>query len=122
MSHLSLKVQIARQVPNLGHRWAPQTLTPHPPPIQPTPVHGWQELKRQPTRGSNGGIAMIRMSISMIVLLAASCPGVRAGDPLVVSVWPGLPPMETGSIGPEKVFKSAPKGNDTHVTEPTKLI
>ena len=60
--------------------------------------------------------------IPLILLLATVCPGARAVEPLVVPVWPGLPPMETGPIGAEKVFLSKPDAKYSHVTTPTKLV
>jgi len=46
-----------------------------------------------------------------------------AADPLVVDVWPGRAPDETGDIGPEKVLMSPASGRtDIEVAEPTRMI
>src|SRR5881409_3638503 len=61
-----------------------------------------------------------------IFLLAALCiasPLVGAENPLVLEIWPGTAPEETGDIGPER-FRTSPKLDRTQVevTEQTKLI
>jgi acetyl esterase/lipase len=65
---------------------------------------------------------MKRITMTVLIWLVAVWPVAGAESPLEVKVWPGLPPLETGTIGPEKVFMSAPKAADTHVAEPTKLV
>jgi acetyl esterase/lipase len=59
-------------------------------------------------------------------VLAADPPSApKSGDtvPLVVDLWPGTPPDETGDIGPERV-RMSPKldRKQVEVTEQTKLI
>jgi len=54
--------------------------------------------------------------------LALICQA-TAADPLIVDVWPGRAPDETGDIGPEKVRMSPASGRtDIEVTEPTRMI
>jgi len=54
--------------------------------------------------------------------LALICPA-TAADPLIVDVWPGRAPDETGDIGPEKERMSPATGRtDIEVTEPTRMI
>ena len=50
-------------------------------------------------------------------------PVVAADKPLVVELWPGKVPDETGNIGPEKV-RMSPKldRKQVEVTEPTRLV
>ena len=46
-----------------------------------------------------------------------------AGEPQVVQLWPGAPPDETGTLGPERVRLSPQTDRKRHeVTEPTRLI
>ena len=63
---------------------------------------------------------------STILLLAWMCaawPAVGADHPLVVEIWPGAVPDESGGIGPER-FRMSPKleRKQVEVTEQTKLI
>lgn len=56
----------------------------------------------------------------LVGCLVAAAP---AAEPLVVELWPGKPPEEPGTIGPEKVHLS--KGIDpksVEVSEPTRLV
>jgi acetyl esterase/lipase len=56
--------------------------------------------------------------------LCLICPAVGAEGPLVVEVWPGEVPDETGEIGAEKVRMSPARPDRTRVevNEPTRLI
>jgi acetyl esterase/lipase len=56
--------------------------------------------------------------------LCLICPAVGAERPLVVEVWPGEVPDETGEIGAEKVRMSPARPDRTRVevNEPTRLI
>src|SRR4030095_4348318 len=56
--------------------------------------------------------------VSLIVTWTAS-----AAEPLVVEIWPGKVPDESGDIGPERV-RMSPKldRKQVEVTEPTRLI
>jgi acetyl esterase/lipase len=61
--------------------------------------------------------ARLILGIGLTVVIA------RAGDPPVVSLWPGTAPDEPGTIGPERVRMSPPTDRKRHeVTEPTRLI
>jgi acetyl esterase/lipase len=68
---------------------------------------------------------MIRFAgaLSLITFLGVAGPAAGADKPLVVKLWPGKAPDETGTIGPEKVRRS-PKLNrkQVEVTEQTRLI
>jgi acetyl esterase/lipase len=61
--------------------------------------------------------------VSLIAWLCAAWPAVGGDKPLVVEVWPGQPPDETGRIGAEKVVMS-PKltRKEVEVTESTRMI
>src|SRR5438105_764018 len=63
------------------------------------------------------------LPIALAVWFGAAWPVGRADHPLVVEVWPGKGPDETGSIGPEK-FLMSPRldRRQVEVTEPTKLV
>jgi acetyl esterase/lipase len=63
---------------------------------------------------------------AVIALIAWSClvaPAMAADKPLIVELWPGKVPDETGNIGPEEV-RMSPKftKKEVEVTEPTRLI
>jgi hypothetical protein len=64
--------------------------------------------------------------IAAAFLLAWVCmarPAAGADKPLVVDLWPGKPPDETGTIGPEKVHLSPRLDRkQVEVTEPTRLV
>ena len=61
--------------------------------------------------------------LSFAVCLCLAVPAVGADKPLVVELWPGKPPDETGTIGAEKVLMS-PKldRKQVEVTEPTRMV
>ena len=60
---------------------------------------------------------------SLVIWLCAAWPLVAAEHPLVVELWPGKVPEETGNIGPEKSHMS-PKldRKQVEVTGPTRLV
>ncbi len=65
-------------------------------------------------------------SASWLFFFACVCvvgPAVRADDPLVVELWPGKVPDETGDIGEEK-FLMSPKldRRQVEVTESTRMV
>jgi acetyl esterase/lipase len=53
----------------------------------------------------------------------AVLPMVRADEPLIIDVWPGMAPDESGNIG-EEMVRMSPKldHKQVEVTEPTRLI
>src|SRR6185369_870376 len=56
--------------------------------------------------------------VSLVVAWSAS-----AAEPLVVEIWPGKVPDESGGIGPERVRSSpALDRKQVEVTEPTRMI
>jgi acetyl esterase/lipase len=60
---------------------------------------------------------------SLVVCLCLAALAAGADQPLVVALWPGKVPDETGTLGPEKVHMSRPQGRkQVEVTEPTRLI
>jgi acetyl esterase/lipase len=61
--------------------------------------------------------------LALILWLCISSPGVAAEKPLVVELWPGKVPDETGDAGPEKWLMS-PKldHRQVEVTEPTRMV
>jgi acetyl esterase/lipase len=62
-------------------------------------------------------------AIALIVCLSATLPSLASDGPETVALWPGKPPDETASIGPERV-RMSPRltAKDVEVTEPTRLI
>src|SRR5256714_13675671 len=62
-------------------------------------------------------------TVSLATWLCVAWPVVGADQPLVVELWPGKAPDETGRIGPEKIRMSRPQGRkQVEVTEPTRLV
>ncbi len=63
------------------------------------------------------------LMVSLVVAMCGSGPVVGEERPLVVEVWPGSAPEESGNIGEEKV-RMSPKSDRKHVevTEPTRLV
>src|SRR5216683_2397742 len=61
--------------------------------------------------------------VSLLTYLALSWPIAGAEKPIVVELWPGKPPDETGKIGAEYV-RMSPKldRKQVEVTEPTRMI
>jgi acetyl esterase/lipase len=62
-------------------------------------------------------------TVSLVIGLCVTCPAVGADKPLVVEVWPGKAPDETGKIGAEYV-RMSPRldRKQVEVTEPTRMI
>jgi acetyl esterase/lipase len=62
-------------------------------------------------------------TVSLVVSLCAVWPVVAADRSLVVELWPGKVPDESGNVGPEKV-RLSPKldRRQVEVTEPTQMI
>src|SRR5262245_59569087 len=62
-------------------------------------------------------------AVSLVAWLCAAWPAVGADKPLVVELWPGKVPDETGKIGPERV-RMSPKltRKEVEVTESTRLV
>lgn len=62
-------------------------------------------------------------TISLVAWWCVAWPAVGADKPLVVTLWPGKAPNETGTIGAEKVLMS-PKlsRQQVEVTEPTRMV
>ena len=59
----------------------------------------------------------------VICLIVTGATLACAADPLVVDLWPGKPPDETGDIGPERTRMSPQLDRkQVEVTEPTKLL
>jgi acetyl esterase/lipase len=61
--------------------------------------------------------------VSVFFWFCVAEPAGRADKPLVIELWPGKAPDETGNIGPETV-RMSPKldRKQVEVTEPTKMI
>ncbi len=61
--------------------------------------------------------------VSLVISIGAVWPAVGADKPLVVELWPGTPPDESGTIGEETV-RMSPKldRKQVEVTEQTRLI
>jgi len=63
------------------------------------------------------------LMVSLVISICAAWPTLGADKPLVVEVWPGTAPDESGDIGEEKV-RMSPKldRKQVEVTEPTRLV
>jgi len=63
------------------------------------------------------------LMVSLVISMCAAWPTVGADEPLVVSVWPGMAPEESGNIG-EEMVRMSPKldRKQVEVTEPTRLV
>ena len=63
------------------------------------------------------------LMVSLVTCLCVAWSAVEADKPLVVEIWPGRIPDESGNIGEEK-FRMSPKldRKQVEVTEPTKLV
>ena len=67
---------------------------------------------------------MQRTVSAVIVLLSLVVAGsAAAAEPLVIEIWPGNVPDESGNIGAER-FRMSPKldRKQVEVTEPTRMI
>jgi len=62
-------------------------------------------------------------TVCLVVSMCVAWPVAGADDPLVVEIWPGKVPDESGNIGPEK-FLMSPKldHKQVEVTEPTQMV
>jgi acetyl esterase/lipase len=80
-------------------------------------------------------VAMIRVA-TLLICLASPWP-ILAGEPMVVDLWPGKPPGDTGIAGAEKFFEAPPRKTEpdkpyrvagrpckllTNVTRPTLVV
>ena len=67
---------------------------------------------------------MMRLAAaSLLFTLSLIGTAAAADKPLVVALWPGKPPDEPGTIGPERERMSRPlTRREVEVTEPTRLI
>ena len=63
------------------------------------------------------------LMVSLVISMCAAWPTVGADKPLVVEVWPGRAPEESGNIG-EEMVRMSPKldHKQVEVTEPTRLV
>jgi acetyl esterase/lipase len=63
------------------------------------------------------------LKIFLAISIFAAWPVIGADKPLVVEIWPGRAPEESGNIGEEK-FRMSPKldRKQVEVTEPTRLV
>jgi len=61
--------------------------------------------------------------VALMACLSIANQAKAAGPPIVIDVWPGHVPDETGSIGPER-WRMSPKLDRTQVevTEPTRML
>ncbi len=61
--------------------------------------------------------------VSLVILICSAWPTLGANKRLVVEVWPGTPPEESGNIG-EEMVRMSPKldRKQVEVTEPTRLV
>ena len=62
-------------------------------------------------------------TVSLLAWLSLVWPVAAADNPMVIEVWPGTVPDETGTIGPERL-RMSPKLDRRHVevTEPTTMV
>ena len=59
-------------------------------------------------------------TVSLVIWICAASPVVAADNPMVVEIWPGKAPEESGGIGPERTRMSpALDRKQVEVTEPT---
>src|ERR1700730_4984264 len=65
----------------------------------------------------------IPAAVALLTWLCMAWSAVGAEQPLIVELWPGKVPEESGGIGPEKV-RMSPKltRKEVEVTEPTRLV
>jgi acetyl esterase/lipase len=66
---------------------------------------------------------MKRIVAAVSLMLCVAWPAAGSDKPMVVELWPGKVPDETGDVGPEKV-RTSPKltRKEVEVTEPTRLV
>jgi acetyl esterase/lipase len=65
----------------------------------------------------------VATTLALVTCLCVACPVLAADPPLVIDVWPGVPPDESGTIG-EELIRMSPQldRKQVEVTEPTKLV
>jgi acetyl esterase/lipase len=65
----------------------------------------------------------VAVIVQLFTLIGAAWPAVGADHPLVVEIWPGKAPDESGQADPERVLMS-PKldHKQVEVTEPTRMV
>ncbi|MHB9050135.1 MAG: hypothetical protein ACYC35_29825, partial [Pirellulales bacterium] len=62
-------------------------------------------------------------TLSLVAWLFTACQVIAADKPLVVELWPGAAPNETGKLGPERVVMSPRLDRkQVEVTEPTRMV
>jgi acetyl esterase/lipase len=63
------------------------------------------------------------LMVSVVMSMCGAWPAVGADKPMVVEVWPGVAPEETGKIG-EEMVRMSPKldRKQVEVTEQTRLV
>jgi acetyl esterase/lipase len=61
--------------------------------------------------------------VSLIISIYVTLPAMEADEPLVVEIWPGIAPEESGNIG-EEMVRMSPKldHKQVEVTEQTRLV
>jgi acetyl esterase/lipase len=68
-------------------------------------------------------LALGRMIVHLAAWMCAAWPAVGADHPLVIEIWPGRVPDETGNIGAERTRMSPQLDRkQVEVTEPTRMI
>src|SRR5262245_19076086 len=76
-----------------------------------------------PSESAGATMKRIVAAGSLIAWLSVAWPAVGAEKPLVVELWPGKAPDETGDIGAETVRMSPKLTNkEVEVTEPFRLV
>jgi len=68
-------------------------------------------------------VTRLVLAVSMVLSMCAAWPAFGADKPLVVEIWPGTAPEESGTIGAETI-RMSPKldRKQVEVTEPTRLV
>src|SRR4051794_40740061 len=76
---------------------------------------------RSLTRGAT--MKRIVAAVCLLSWLCVAWPALGADEPMVVELWPGKVPDDTGNIGPEKV-RMSPKftRKEVEVTDSTRLV
>ena len=72
----------------------------------------------------NGATIMrFASTVALVACMCLTCPVLGADSPLVVEIWPGDVPDETGGIGAER-FRMSPEldRKQVEVTESTKMV
>jgi len=86
-------------------------------------VPGWTTYRRAVQSKEDHSIMRFVLMVSMVMGMCWAWPAVGADKPLVVEVWPGVAPEESGTIG-EEMVRMSPKldHKQVEVTEQTRLI